>query len=124
MGPQMQNVGTYQTKTKTGFTQTINRYQAKNCNGCPLTGVCHKSKSNRIIEINHSLNKYKQQVKENLNSEQGIYYRKKRPCDVEPVFANIKNNHHFKRFMLRSKPKVEIEAGLLALAHNLRKKAA
>ncbi len=124
MGQQMQNVGTYQTKTKTGFTQTINRYQAKNCNGCPLRGVCHKSKSNRIIEINHSLNKYKQQVKENLNSEQGIYHRKKRPCDVEPVFANIKNNHHFKRFMLRSKPKVEIEAGLLALAHNLRKKAA
>jgi len=43
---------------------------------------------------------------------------------VEPVFANIKNNHHFKRFMLRGKPKVEIEAGLVALAHNLRKKAA
>jgi len=39
------------------------------------------------------------------------------------VFANIKSNHHFKRFMLRSKPKVEIETGLLALAHNLRKRA-
>ena len=72
----------------------------------------------------HSLNKYKQQVRENLNSKQGIYHRKKRPCDVEPVFANIKNNHHFRRFLLRTKSKTEIEAGLLALAHNLRKKAA
>lgn len=124
MGQQMQNIGTHQTKTKTGFTQTITRYQAANCIGCPLRGVCHKAKGNRIIEVNHALNKYKQQVRENLNSEQGIYHRKKRPCDVEPVFANIKNNHHFKRFMLRSKPKVEIEAGLLALAHNLRKKTA
>lgn len=124
MGQQMQNIGTHQIKTKTGFTQTINRYQASNCNGCPLRGVCHKSKGNRIIEINHSLNKYKEQVRKNLNSEQGIYHRKKRPWDVEPVFANIKSNHHFKRFMLRSKPKVEIEAGLLALAHNLRKKVA
>ncbi len=124
MGQQMQNIGTCETKTKTGFTQSFTRYEAKNCNGCPLRGACHKSKGNRIIEINHSLNKYKQQVRANLNSEQGIYYRKKRPCDVEPVFANIKNNHHFKRFMLRSKPKVEIEAGLLALAHNLRKRAA
>ena len=79
---------------------------------------------NRIIEVNHALKKYKQQVKENLTSEQGIYHRKKRPCDVEPVFGNIKNNHHFKRFMLRGKSKVEIEAGLLALAHNLRKKTA
>ncbi len=106
------------------YTQTITRYQATNCNGCPLRGVCHRSKSNRIIEVNHALNKYKEQVRENLNSEKGIYHRKKRPCDVEPVFANIKNNHHFRRFMLRGKPKVEIEAGLVALAHNLRKKAA
>jgi hypothetical protein len=30
-----------------------------------------------------------------------------------PYFANIKNNHHFKRFMLRTKPKVDIEVGLL-----------
>ncbi len=124
MGQQMQNIGTHQTKTKTGFTQTIHSYQATNCNGCPLRGACHKSKGNRVIEVNHNLNQYKEQVRENLNSEQGIYHRKKRPCDVEPVFANIKNNHHFKRFMLRTKPKVEVEAGLLALAHNLRKKAA
>jgi len=124
MGQRMPNIGTHQTKTKTGFTQTIHRYGATNCNGCPLRGVCHGSKGNRVIEVNHTLNKYKEQVRENLNSEQGIYHRKKRPCDVEPVFANIKSNHHFKRFMLRTKPKVEIEAGLLALAHNLRKKAA
>lgn len=124
MGQRMKNTGSHQTKTKTGFTQSVTRYQAQNCNGCPLRGICHKSKGNRIIEVNHALKKYKQQVKENLNSEQGILHRKKRPCDVEPVFGNIKNNHHFKRFMLRGKPKVEIEAGLLALAHNLRKKAA
>lgn len=124
MGQHMQCIGTHHIKTKTGFAQTIHRYQAVNCKGCPLRGVCHKSKGNRIIEVNHILNKYKKQVRENLNSEEGIYHRKKRPCDVEPVFASIKNNHHFKRFMLRTKPKIEIEAGLLALAHNLRKKAA
>ena len=124
MGQHMQFTGAHQIKTKTGFIQTVSRYQAQNCNGCPLRGVCYKSKGNRIIEVNHALNKYKQQVRENLNSEQGMYHRKKRPCDVEPVFANIKNNHQFKRFMLRTKAKTEIEAGLLALAHNLRKKAA
>lgn len=123
MGQVMQNIGTHQSKTKTGFIQSITGYQAKNCEGCPLRGVCHKSKDNRIIEINHALRKHKQQARENLNSERGIYHRKKRCADIEPVFANIKSNHHFKRFMLRSKPKVEIETGLLALAHNLRKKA-
>jgi hypothetical protein len=43
---------------------------------------------------------------------------------VEPVFGNIKNNYHFKRFMLRGIQKVNNETGLLALAHNLRKKTA
>jgi len=125
MGQKMRSIGTHQTKTKTGFTQNITRcYQATNCNGCPLRGACHKAKGNRVIEVNHSLNKYKEQVRENLNSEQGIYHRKKRPCDVEPVFANIKSNHCFKRFMLRGISKVEVEAGLVALAHNLRKKTA
>ena len=124
MGQQMKNTGTVQSKTKTGFIQTISRYQATNCNGYQIKVSCHKSKDNRIIEINHVLKKYKQQVKQNLQSEKGIYHRKKRPADVEPVFANIKNNHQFKRFLLRGIGKVEIETGLLALAHNLRKKVA
>jgi endonuclease III len=123
MGQPMQNIGTHQTKSKTGFTQTITKYQAPNCNGCPLRGVCHKAKGNRVIEVNHALRKYKHEVKQNLNSDIGIYHRKKRCADVEPVFANIKNNHGFKRFRLRGKEKVEIETALLALAHNLRKKA-
>ena len=124
MGQQMKNIGTVQSKTKTGFIHNTTRYQATNCHGCPLRVSCHKSKGNRTIEINHALKKYKQQVKQNLLSEKGIYHRKKRPADVEPVFANIKNNHQFKRFMLRGIDKVEIETGLLALAHNLRKKVA
>lgn len=123
MGQHMKNTGTYNKITSTGFIQTVTKYQAKNCNNCPLNGACHKSKGNRIIEINHRLNDLKQQVNQRLLSEEGIKKRKQRCWDVEPVFANIKNNHGFKRFMLRGKQKVTTETGLLALAHNLRKKA-
>jgi len=68
------------------------------------------------------LNQLRQQANEKLLNEEGIKKRKQRCHDVEPVFANIKNNHGFKRFMTRGKQKVTIETGLLALAHNLRKK--
>jgi Transposase DDE domain len=51
--------------------------------------------------------------------EKGIAYRKRRAADVEPVFANIKHNKNFKRFMLKGMAKAEIETGLLASAHNL-----
>ena len=124
MGQQMQNIGTATQTTATGFKQKVTRYQAANCEGCPLRGACHKSKYNRIIEVNHALNEHKRKATERLNSEKGIYYRKRRPVDVEPVFGNIKSNHGFRRFMLRGKEKVLIETGLLALAHNLRKKVA
>lgn len=122
MGQHMQNTGSYIKKTSTGFKQKITQYKATNCEGCPLNGVCHKSNGNRMIEINHNLNEHKIKANQNLLSEEGIKHRKKRCHDVEPVFANIKNNHNFKRFMLRGKKKVSIETGLLALAHNLRKK--
>jgi hypothetical protein len=76
------------------------------------------------VAINHRLRKLKQQADERLKSEQGIAYRKRRPADVEPIFGNIKHNKNFKRFMLKGLNKVEIETGLLALAHNLAKLAA
>ena len=123
MGQAMNNIGTTKKTTTTGFKQQITLYQAKNCQGCPLRGVCHKAKGNRTIEINHNLNRLKHKADELLLSEDGIKHRKQRPCDVEAVFGNIKSNHHFKRFMLRGIKKVNIETGLLALAHNLRKKA-
>ena len=124
IGQQMNFIGTSKRKTSTGFEQTVKRYQAGNCATCPLNGACHRSKGNRIIEINENLNQLKQKAHELLNSEEGIQRRKKRCFDVEPVFGNIKQNHGFKRFMLRGKEKVEIEWGLVAIAQNLRKKAA
>jgi len=124
MGQAMNYIGDEKRKTATGFIQTVKKYQAQNCGNCPLNGACHKSKGNRIIEINENLKRQKQRAHELLNSEEGIERRKKRCYDVEPVFANIKQNHGFRRFMLRGKQKVEIEWGLLAIAQNIRKKAA
>lgn len=124
IGQKMHNIGTHTQTTSTGFKQTITNYQAKNCSTCPLNGVCHKSKGNRIISINHNLNQHKQQAKENLQSDEGIVHRKKRCYDTEPLWGNIKHNHHFKRFMLRGTKKVTVEVGLLSLAQNLRKKSA
>ena len=114
----------YKKTTDTGFEQEYSRYQAKNCENCPLRSICNKNHGNRIIDVNHELIRLKKKAKELLLSEPGIKHRKQRPADVEPVFGNIKQNKNFKRFLLRGTPKVEIEIGLIALAHNLAKIAA
>lgn len=113
-----QHVNTHYRKR---FSTTVKKYQAQNCKGCPLRSVCHQSKDNRTIEINHQLIQLKSKANENLKSEQGIEHRK-RCYTIEPVFACLKQNKNFKRFMLRSLPKVEIEAGLCLIGFNLKQK--
>ncbi|MCD4808219.1 MAG: IS1182 family transposase [Methanococcoides sp.] len=121
MGQAMSFVGESTQTTKNGYKQLKRHYQAQNCNGCPMRGVCHKGEMNRIIEVNPHLMRYKAIIRERLNSKRGKEYRSQRPVDVEAVFGIIKSNHNFRRFMLRGMEKVEIEAGLLSLAHNIRK---
>jgi transposase len=80
-----------------------------------------KSKSVTSSPTNPKLSKLRHKVHQLLNTKRGVKLRKQRCHDVEPVFAQIKHNKGFKRFMLRGQDKVEIETGLLAIAHNLRK---
>jgi len=121
MGQHMNNMGSHVEKNRNGYAQMITRYQAPDCNGCPLRGVCHKQKGNRIIEVNHNLRKLKNKAAERLRSEEGIRRRKNRCVDVEPVFANWKQNKGFRRFRLRGNEKISIEIGLISIAHNLQK---
>jgi transposase len=123
-GKPMLNTGERVKPNRSGFAQTYTYYRAKKCWGCPLKEQCHPEPGNRVIAVNHNWNRLKQKAEKRLKSKRGIQKRKQRCFDTEPVFANIKHNHHFKRFMLRGLEKVSIETGLLALAHNLRKKIA
>lgn len=124
IGHPMENIGTGQKTTATGYKQTITKYRTGQCEGCPLQEGCNPQHPYRIIQVNHNLNRLRAEAEKRLKSSKGIQKRKKRCFDTEPVFANIKHNHHFKRFMLRGMTKVNVEIGLLALAHNLRKKIA
>lgn len=124
MGQRMDRLYDTTRTTKSGYKQKVSKYQAKNCKGCPLRGVCFKAGENRIIERNHELERYKQQARDYLLSEIGEIKRKRRTADVEPVFAHIKYNRNFKRFTHRGLEKVEMEFGLHAMAHNIKKKCA
>lgn len=123
MGQRMEMIGTFTKKTDNGYLQTITKYQAQNCQNCPLRGACHKQQGNRIIEVNMNLRFHKEKIRVKLTSEEGIKHRKQRPQDVEATFGQIKSNRNFKRLRLRGLEKVDVEVGLACIAHNLRKKA-
>ena len=123
-GKVMKKAGTCIRATKNGYEQNITVYQTTKCAGCPLQQPCNAGQQQRSLHINHNKDRLAFQAERRLKTKRGIEKRKQRCWDTEPVFANIKHNHGFKRFMLRGIKKVNVEMGLVALAHNLRKKIA
>lgn len=85
MGQRMKRLSDAKRITDNGFVQTISRYRAHNCNGCPLRCRCHRGRSERIVQVNHRLRKIKESEREKLLSDEGLKYRSQRPQDVEAV---------------------------------------
>jgi transposase len=121
MGQRMHLIGEKTAPRVCGMESIISRYQAINCDGCPLKGLCTKAKGYRIIEVNHRLVQYKQKARERLLSEQGVIHRKKRPIEPEAVFGQMKFNMAYKRFRHKGFEKVQMDFGVFAMAFNLKK---
>jgi hypothetical protein len=121
MGQHMTKVGEGKRVSSNGYEAKVSIYQAQRCEQCPLQGMCHQSKGNRKIEVNHRLNELKSKVRELLTSEEGKVHRSKRPVEVEAVFGQLKSNNKFNRFTMRGMEKVTLEFMLMAMGHNLRK---
>lgn len=123
MGQRLRFIRQEKRHTASGYQQTVSIYRATRCDGCPLRGQCHKSKGNRQIEVNHTLDDYKARARELLTGEQGLKHRSSRPVEPEAVFGQIKECGRFRRLRLKGLAGAKIEFGLKALAHNLRKLA-
>lgn len=124
MGQHLSFIREEERKSDAGYISQVSIYRAARCVGCPVRGLCNKAKGDRQIEVNHTLNRYKEKIRYLLTSEEGIFHGKKRPVEPEAVFADIKEAGKFRRFRLRGITGVCIEFGLKAIAHNIKKIAA
>lgn len=111
-------------KTDAGYRIRKRVYQFDGCSGCPLKAQCTKSETHRTISISPELQRFKRAAREKLTSERGVKLMRQRMAEVESVYGQLKWNRAFRRFLLRGLPKVNVEVGLLSIAHNLLKKAA
>ena len=113
---------TITTKNKNRYDETKSIYSAPKeaCASCPIKPWCTNFES-KNLHVNWELERHKNIARENLNSEEGIKKRKQRAYDVETVFADRKWNQGSRRYILRSLPKVTLEAGLHNISHNIRK---
>ena len=105
---------------------TTSVYSCKNCAGCPLKEKCIHSGSKKPLEerskVVYASKRFAAQreaMEERINTAQGKLLRVNRSIQSEGVFAMVKEDMNFRRFLLRGRVKVEGESTLLSLAHNI-----
>jgi len=110
-------------KTVNGYLTERRVYECEDCSGCALKPACTRAKGNRCIKMSFRLKDMRARARDNLFSGKGVSLRSRRPVEAESVFGRLKQNWGFRRFRLRGKEKVEVEWGLLCIAHNMAKMA-
>lgn len=99
-------------------------YKATECLHCRVRSDCitNPKAINREILFYES-DKYKARMRGKLRSPEGKARYLKRLATVEPVFAQVKHNLGFRRFLVRGIEKVKAEFQLLCTAYNIKKLA-
>ena len=117
------------SKSQSGFVTTTSVYSCKECAGCPLKEKCIRAggskkaleERNKVIYVSKRFTTQREAMEERINTEQGKLLRVNRSIQSEGVFAMVKEDMNFRRFMLRGSVKVEVEWTLLSLAYNILK---
>lgn len=115
----------FEEMNATGYRSLRREYRCKDCEGCVAKEICTpKSTRGRTLSVAPELVRLRGIAFKKLTSEIGEKLRRRRLAEVEAVFGLLKENGLFRRFHLRGLEKVEVEWGILSMAHNIKKLAA
>lgn len=108
-------------KSKTGYVSITQIYECSSCEECPVKSHCTKAAGNRRIQVAKTFQKHRQEAYQNITSPFGILLRMNRSIQVEGAFGVLKEDHGFRRFLMRGKKNVRTEFLLLCLGYNVNK---
>jgi len=115
--PQNQPLTFLRHKNEKGYKWRI--YQGVACSSCPCREKCTKAKARTIArELRQPL---RDQMRQRLQSDDGLELYAKRKHKVEPVFGHLKHNLGYNYFLLRGLDKVKAEFNIMCIAYNLMK---
>ena len=120
-GKVLRPIGKSKRTSRSGYVSELTRYECESCDGCPVKEKCTKSKGNRQMELSHTFMALRDTSEANISTPTGILLRMNRSIQAEGVFGAIKEDHGFRRFLLRGKKNVRIEFLLMSLGHNMNK---
>ena len=117
------------TTSQNGFKIETSVYSCKDCAGCPMKAKCIRAcgskkpleERNKVIYVSKRFARQREEMEERISTDEGKLIRVNRSIQAEGVFAMTKEDMGFRRFLLRSAVKVEVEWTLLSLAYNILK---
>ena len=121
--------GIKKTTSQSGFKMETSVYSCKDCAGCPMKGKCIRAcgskkpleERNKVIYVSKRFARQREEMEKRISTDEGKLVRVNRSIQAEGVFAMTKEDMGFRRFLLRSAVKVEVEWTLLSLAYNVLK---
>lgn len=120
-GRRLKKVGLINKTSKSGYISEVTKYECENCEGCSVKSKCTKAKGNKQIQVSKNFIEKRKVSFDNITSPKGIILRMNRSIQAEGTFGVIKEDHGFRRFLLRGSVNVKIEFLLNALARNISK---
>lgn len=120
-GRTLNPIGVSNRKSKSGYMAQITTYECESCVGCELKLNCTKAVGNKKMEVSKVFAALREESQANIMSAQGILLRINRSIQVEGAFGVLKEDHGFRRFLLRGKKNVRTEFLLMCLGYNINK---
>ena len=116
--------------SETDYVQEVTVYECAGCKDCLVKEKCIRQKktdktplADRVKRLNVS--KYfiqqREAMEKKISTEEGILLRVNRSIQSEGVFAMIKEDMNFRRFLTRGNSNVMVEWYLVSMAYNLLK---
>jgi len=129
-GKKLKAAYTKKRKSGTGYASEVTVYECADCKGCPVKGKCIRQKKTdktplnervKRLEVSKYFAEQRDAMEEKISTEEGILLRVNRSIQAEGVFAMIKEDMNFRRFMTRGKQNVTVEWNLVSIAYNILK---
>lgn len=131
-GKKLEAVATTKRKSETGYQQEVTVYECVGCKGSLVKEKCRKQKKSgktpledrmKWLNVSKYFVQQRTAMEQKISTEEGILLRVNRSIQAEGVFAVVKEDMNFRRFMMRGRRNVSVDWHLISMAYNIMKAA-
>ncbi len=129
-GKKLQAVGVKKRKFDTGYVQEVTVYECADCKNCPVKEKCIRQKKTdktpledrrKRLNVSKYFIQQREAMEKKISTDEGILLRINRSIQAEGVFAMVKEDMNFRRFLTRGNANVMVEWYLVSMAFNILK---